>query len=136
MYRARPKGSPRLRECCGQCQAEMVSNSRNIIHQTWGPPFSQALYLFGEPVVYRGRRKSGTQVCSCSCLTLLTNLAYRILATWGPLLWRSFKDLPKILNHDRHFDWMSGKSTFFQSATHWTTLCSPGRVTGSTLTGT
>ena len=41
-----------------------------------------------------------------------------------------------LLDHDRPFDWISRKSTFFQSATHWTTLSSPGRVTGSTLTGT
>ena len=27
---------PRLRECCRQVEAEEVSNSRNIIHQTWG----------------------------------------------------------------------------------------------------
>ena len=26
---------PRLRECCSQSQAEVVSNSRNIIHKTW-----------------------------------------------------------------------------------------------------
>ena len=31
---------PRLRECCKQSQAEVVSKSRNKIHQTWGPPFS------------------------------------------------------------------------------------------------
>ena len=34
---------PRLRECCGQGQAEVVSNCRNKIQQTWGPPFSRAL---------------------------------------------------------------------------------------------
>ena len=37
---------PRLRECCRQGQAEVVSDSRNKIHQTWGPPFSRALYIF------------------------------------------------------------------------------------------
>ena len=31
---------PRLRECCRQVEAEVVSNSRNRIHQTWGLPFS------------------------------------------------------------------------------------------------
>ena len=34
---------PRLRECCRQSQAELVSKSRNNIHQTWGPPYSRAL---------------------------------------------------------------------------------------------
>ena len=31
-------------ECCRQAQAEVVSNSRDTIHQTCGPPSSQALY--------------------------------------------------------------------------------------------
>ena len=31
---------PRLRECWRQGQAEVVSNSSNKIHQTWGPPFT------------------------------------------------------------------------------------------------
>ena len=35
---------PRLRECCRQNQAEVVSNSRNKIHQTWVQPNSIALY--------------------------------------------------------------------------------------------
>ena len=35
---------PRLRECRRQGQTEVVSKSSNKIHQTWGPPFSQALY--------------------------------------------------------------------------------------------
>ena len=34
---------PRLRECCRQSQAEVVSKSGNKIHQTWGPPFSRVL---------------------------------------------------------------------------------------------
>ena len=34
---------PRLRECCRQSQAEVVSKSSSKIHQTWGPPFSRAL---------------------------------------------------------------------------------------------
>ena len=34
-----------MHECCRQVEAEVVSNSRNKIHQTWGPPFSQALYV-------------------------------------------------------------------------------------------
>ena len=33
------KAGPRLRECCRQSQAEVVSKSRNKVHQTWGPPF-------------------------------------------------------------------------------------------------
>ena len=36
---------PRLRECCRQVEAELVSKSRNKIHQTWGPPIIGALYL-------------------------------------------------------------------------------------------
>ena len=32
-------------ECCRQVEAEVVSKSRNKIHQTWGPPFSRALYI-------------------------------------------------------------------------------------------
>ena len=36
--------SPRLHEYCRHVEAEVVSNSKNKIHQTWGPPFSRALY--------------------------------------------------------------------------------------------
>ena len=36
---------PRLRECCRQTEAEVVSMSMNKIHQTWGPPFNLALYV-------------------------------------------------------------------------------------------
>ena len=35
---------PRLREYCRQAQAEVVSKSRNKVHQTWGPPFRGALF--------------------------------------------------------------------------------------------
>ena len=35
---------PMLRECCQQVETEVVSNSRNKIHQTWGPPYIGALY--------------------------------------------------------------------------------------------
>ena len=34
---------PRLRECCRQSHAEVVSNSKKKIHHTWGPPFSRTL---------------------------------------------------------------------------------------------
>ena len=34
-----------MRECCGQGLAEVVSNSRNKVHQTWAPTFSRTLYL-------------------------------------------------------------------------------------------
>ena len=34
-HRARLKGDPRLRECCRQAEAEVISNSSNNIHQTW-----------------------------------------------------------------------------------------------------
>ena len=33
----------RLRECCKQVEAEVVSNSRNKAHQTGGPPFRPPL---------------------------------------------------------------------------------------------
>ena len=36
---------PRLRECCRQVEAEAVSNSRNNIHQTWGPSYTGAQYM-------------------------------------------------------------------------------------------
>ena len=35
---------PRLLEFFRQGQAEVVSKSRNEIHQTWGPPIRGALY--------------------------------------------------------------------------------------------
>ena len=38
------KAVPRLRECCGQAETEVVSYSRNKIHQTWERPYSEALY--------------------------------------------------------------------------------------------
>ena len=50
MYRARKKVGPRLRECCRQSQAEVVSKDRSKIHQTWGPPFSRALYRLTQKV--------------------------------------------------------------------------------------
>ena len=34
-----------MRECCRQVEAEVVSMSRNKIHQTWGSPISGALYM-------------------------------------------------------------------------------------------
>ena len=33
-----------LSECCRESQAEVANKHSNKIHQTWGPPFSQALY--------------------------------------------------------------------------------------------
>ena len=33
-----------LRECCRQVEAEVLSNSRNKIHQTWCLPYTRALY--------------------------------------------------------------------------------------------
>ena len=33
-----------MRECARQPQAEVLSKSRSNIHQSWGPPFSRALY--------------------------------------------------------------------------------------------
>ena len=38
-----------MRECCRKIQAEVVSNSRNKIHQTWGPLFSPPLYRLDCP---------------------------------------------------------------------------------------
>ena len=37
---------PRLRECCGQVEAEKVSNSRNKIHQTWERSYRDSLYTY------------------------------------------------------------------------------------------
>ena len=39
---------PRLRECCRQVEAEVVSNSQNKIHQTWERKFSPPLYFIGQ----------------------------------------------------------------------------------------
>ena len=36
---------PRLRECCRKAKAEVVSKGSNKIQQTWGSPFSRALYI-------------------------------------------------------------------------------------------
>ena len=52
----RPEGSikagPRLRECCRQGQAQVVSNGRNKIHQTWEKQFSQRfVYIAQKSVV-------------------------------------------------------------------------------------
>ena len=46
LYRAPLMVGPRLRECCRQVEAEMVSRSRNKVHQTCGPPISGALYMY------------------------------------------------------------------------------------------
>ena len=45
---------PRLRECCRQAQAEVISNSKDKIHQTWDPYYS--------PLLHRARLKGGPQV--------------------------------------------------------------------------
>ena len=45
LYRAGLKGGPRLPECYRQSQAEVESNNRNKIRQTWGLPFGRALYF-------------------------------------------------------------------------------------------
>ena len=39
------KVGPRLREFFRQFEAEVVSNSRTKIHQTWDPLFSPPLYM-------------------------------------------------------------------------------------------
>ena len=44
---------PRLREFLREVEAEVVSKSRNKIHQTWIPPFSRALYCWIEVVPER-----------------------------------------------------------------------------------
>ena len=75
-YRARLKGLARLREYWRQVQAEVVSNSRNKIHQTWQKPSSRALYIrnffgFLEPFPLSansfnnpyGARSSSSTVC-------------------------------------------------------------------------
>ena len=37
------KAVPRLQECCWQVEAEVVSNSKNKIHQTWERPYRDSL---------------------------------------------------------------------------------------------
>ena len=37
-----------MRECCRQVEAVVVSNSRNKIHRTWGPPYTGVLYMTDE----------------------------------------------------------------------------------------
>ena len=44
----------RLRECCRQSQAEVVSKSSNKIHQTWGPPFSRVHSQMTSVAIGRG----------------------------------------------------------------------------------
>ena len=39
------KAVPRLRECGRQVETEVVSNSRNKVHQTWDRPYSTGLYV-------------------------------------------------------------------------------------------
>ena len=39
---------PRLRECCMQEQARVLSNSSSKIHQTWGPPLAELSITFRE----------------------------------------------------------------------------------------
>ena len=40
------KVGPRLREYFRQVGPEVIGNSRNRVHQTWGPPFSRALFIY------------------------------------------------------------------------------------------
>ena len=49
MYRAPLIAGPRLRECCRQVEAEMVSKSKNKIHQTLGSPISGTLSMHRIP---------------------------------------------------------------------------------------
>ena len=91
---------PRLRECCWQGHAEVVSNSRNKIHQTWGPLFPSALYL--TQVFVLKQIHFGKRMLSALCRN---NKA----VCWGPLetrhlfvLWmassiiRNFRCIPKL----------------------------------------
>ena len=43
---------PRLRECSGQVEAEVVSNSRNKIHQTWESLFGTPMYTVVSPLTH------------------------------------------------------------------------------------
>ena len=45
MYRDRQSRCFRLRECCRQAGAEVISNSSSKIHQTWSIVFSRPLYI-------------------------------------------------------------------------------------------
>ena len=73
------KAGLRLRECFRQRQAEVVSNTRNKIHQTWGPPFSRALYTFYtelEKVLVNGWE----EYAQFPCLTSLPDPAWPCLS--------------------------------------------------------
>ena len=39
------EAGPRLGECCRQVEAEVVGDSRNKIHQSWGPPILEPCTL-------------------------------------------------------------------------------------------
>ena len=60
------KASARLCECFRQAQAEVVSNSKSKIHQTWPMPFSQALYVWMDVT----KREDSTLELSSKKLTL------------------------------------------------------------------
>ena len=61
-YMARLKVVPRLRECCSLSQTDVISNSSNKIHQTWQPPFGQALYSLSLPFNAVGRQPHHSRI--------------------------------------------------------------------------
>ena len=51
-YRVGLKVVPKLREFFRKVEAEVVSNSRNKIHQTWGQHFNPSLYYYGDTAIH------------------------------------------------------------------------------------
>ena len=97
----------RVRECCRQSQAEVVSNSRNKIHLTWGPPFWLALQRLSQqndsptrtlvlPIEYQFIRQFFSKYM-CTLLWFFfvfpaqhtcrvqTNVSYLVMEFWKPL---------------------------------------------------
>ena len=69
---------PRLRECCRQSQAKVVSKSRNKIQQTWGLPFSQALNCISdckEDSVKGSKHRIHYSPCTCLAICICGNRA-------------------------------------------------------------
>ena len=63
-YRTRLKGRPRLHECRRLPQAEVISDRKSKVHQTWDPPFCRSLYTLAR---LRGCcRQAQTAVASSS----------------------------------------------------------------------
>ena len=72
----------RFRECSRQVEAELISKSRNKLHQTWSIDFSRSLYKAGLKIVDPRLREFFIQVE----VEVLSDGRNQIQQTWGPLL--------------------------------------------------